>query len=403
MKENGTYENGVHAIIFEGGEAPTSWPESLLLKVRLEVSRDILEMLLSIEEINGITLVSDYEEMLDFAKSHPLYNEKIFIKDTRMLPGNKLDNNAKNFHYGRVLEELIFELGLDKVLVCGGGSTPLVRREELKNVCRKLIFTGEKPLLYANNPQSGDIVAFKPGSAIRDMEPPSSDNALVMGLRYEVGLPFSLIPLSTGILFDLDTPAELFILLEDYQQGNRIKNLIQDLELEQSEAVFEGLKRLQELKKVLSGNYKDVNLIGRISGSMMTHVNENIKCRLRVFSEERGMKAMGRVEEMKVKSLLGYFIEEAGLDGFFNYLEALGKGCIIDSRVIFHHFGAGNLAGDRFYSDLFLPGEIKDDFVREFTLRAKNSKIPILLGGHSLVSGGLYALVEQILKGDNYK
>ncbi|GAI01183.1 unnamed protein product [marine sediment metagenome] len=52
-------------------------------------------------------------------------------------------------------------------------------------------------------------------------------------------------------------------------------------------------------------------------------------------------------------------------------------------------------ANDRFYSDLLKPEKISDPFLREFTYEALNASIPIVLGGHSLVSGGLYALVES--------
>ena len=51
-------------------------------------------------------------------------------------------------------------------------------------------------------------------------------------------------------------------------------------------------------------------------------------------------------------------------------------------------------AADRFYSDLRQPEKISDPWVRRFTEAAIEAPIPVVLGGHSLVSGGLYALVE---------
>ena len=40
------------------------------------------------------------------------------------------------------------------------------------------------------------------------------------------------------------------------------------------------------------------------------------------------------------------------------------------------------------------PEKIADPFVRHFTEAAMQAPIPIVLGGHSLVAGGLYALIE---------
>jgi len=44
---------------------------------------------------------------------------------------------------------------------------------------------------------------------------------------------------------------------------------------------------------------------------------------------------------------------------------------------------------------LLEPTLIHDPWIREFTAAVRDAPIPILLGGHSLVSGGLYALAEN--------
>jgi len=76
-------------------------------------------------------------------------------------------------------------------------------------------------------------------------------------------------------------------------------------------------------------------------------------------------------------------------------LSALGQAAFIDSRVIFAHRGLWPLTADRFYSDLRQPDKIADPFVRHFTEAAMQAPTPIVLGGHSLVAGGLYALIES--------
>ena len=49
---------------------------------------------------------------------------------------------------------------------------------------------------------------------------------------------------------------------------------------------------------------------------------------------------------------------------------------------------------DRFLSDLGNWTAISDPFLRDFTRLATEADIPVLLGGHSLMSGGLMALNE---------
>ncbi|UMZ74949.1 hypothetical protein [Natranaerofaba carboxydovora] len=389
----------VDALVFEGGERPGSWPEELMLKIRLETAKSQVQLLLDIKEINSVTLITDYDELIDFVHKKEEYNKGLFLVNTKISPEGSSSGSLKSsFHYGETLKHIINEKELENVLILGGGSTPFLGKYEISNIAKKLVSAKNKEssLLYSNNPQSGDIVGFTPASSINELEPPDSDNALVMGLRYDVGLNFELMPFSAGILFDIDTPTELFFLLDNPRTGDKIKNIIANLEPYEKEMINEGMERFKKIKEVLAGYYEDVVLIGRISGVTVNNINENIKVRLRVFSEERGMKAMGRVGRKEVSSLLGYFIKDVGIDRFFSYLESLGKAAIIDSRVIFHHFDAGERTSDRFYSDLFMPDKIKNDFVREFTKRAIEAKVPVILGGHSLISGGIYCLVEEL-------
>ena len=53
----------------------------------------------------------------------------------------------------------------------------------------------------------------------------------------------------------------------------------------------------------------------------------------------------------------------------------------------------------RFNSDLLQPEAVNDPHWKTFTEAALESQIPILLGGHSLVSGGLYLLARACWKG----
>jgi len=99
--------------------------------------------------------------------------------------------------------------------------------------------------------------------------------------------------------------------------------------------------------------------------------------------------------ETRSWSLPGAYLKALGIAGFFQSLSAQTDGAIIDSRVLFRHLGLSPSRRDRFLSDLLKPQEITDPAVRSFTETAVDSSIPIVLGGHTLVSGGLYALAES--------
>ena len=87
--------------------------------------------------------------------------------------------------------------------------------------------------------------------------------------------------------------------------------------------------------------------------------------------------------------------------GFFARLAEAADGAILDTRPLLAADGTLPPANDRFASDLFLPEEIADSRWRSFTEAARNAPIPVVLGGHNLVSGGLFLLADQCWKGQD--
>ena len=107
------------------------------------------------------------------------------------------------------------------------------------------------------------------------------------------------------------------------------------------------------------------------------------------------MRASGRLARQEVRSVLGMYVETVGLERFFqDVIPELGQAAFIDDRVLWAHHGVWPSASDRFSSDLFQTEQIVDPWVRRFTEAALACPVPVVLGGHSLVSGGLCVLVE---------
>ena len=102
------------------------------------------------------------------------------------------------------------------------------------------------------------------------------------------------------------------------------------------------------------------------------------------------MAAAGRGHQ--ARSLLGFLLDELGPERFFERLAELGDAVVLDTRVLEAHAGVSPSREDRFQSDLAAPAAIREPFLRSLTEAAIRAPVPVLLGGHSLVSGGLMLL-----------
>jgi len=87
-------------------------------------------------------------------------------------------------------------------------------------------------------------------------------------------------------------------------------------------------------------------------------------------------------------------LDERGPEALGTVVAELGEAVIVDTRVLLaHRLGADESgwpgAEDRFSSDLLLPDGIRDPWLRGLTASARDSPIPVLLGGHTLVGPGV--------------
>jgi len=67
---------------------------------------------------------------------------------------------------------------------------------------------------------------------------------------------------------------------------------------------------------------------------------------------------------------------------------------MLDTRVLFNYMGSWPSRQDRFRSDLLTPAKIETEYLKEITEKAVNFPKPVVLGGHSMISGLLYQLVD---------
>ncbi len=363
-------EEKVSVVIFEGGSAHTALEEDVTA-VRKAVVLDNIEKITGTPEIDEVILCTNYPDLADAARGL----------------GAAVDFSDGPFHFGRRLLQTIQARGLTNVFYMGGPAAPLIRQKDLAWVAARL--REEKNIVVLNNVQSPDMVGFTPASALGGVPLPANDNELGYVLREAAGLRRLLIPNSAWINFDLDTPTDLALLSMQATVGRRTAEALKRFAFD-----LDKLVKLRELFEVIGA---EVALIGRVGPPVWAFLNMNFMCRFRVFSEERGMKALGRQERGEVVSLVGHLIDREGPREFFRYLGSFCQAVVFDSRVLFAHWKKDVSDWDRFQSDLGRYDLVKDPQVREFTQAAVEASVPVILGGHALVSGGLWILAENVL------
>lgn len=286
------------------------------------------------------------------------------------LPGAPFDFLAR-------LRHLVSCHAIEAPIVMGSGSLPLLDGADFAAIVAAL----DEGSLVTNNLFSGDLTAWTPGSAIAAISDVARDNVLPRRLRDQAGLSPKVLPRSTKTLFDIDTPADLAVLA-----------LREGLPFALPPPDGFPLEAYRAVGRVICNPKAELCVAGRVSSSAWQYLETETACRVRLLSEERGLAAAGPGH--RARSALGFLLESVGVERFFEHLAELGDAIVLDTRVIEAHLGLEPSREDRFQSDLLATTAIKDPVLREFTAAAAGCRVPVLLGGHSLVSGGLMALAD---------
>ena len=332
---------------------------------RCAVTRDIIERAQLCDAFDQIMVVSDRAEL-------------------EVDPTVVIEPSSSPFHFGRRLKQVISSHEIEKPFYIGGGSLPLVSSHDLGDIARQLASSGDT--VITNNTFSSDLIAFTPGKAIDAIELPATDNLLAQLLARQAGLSPVSLPRTAAYQFDVDTPTDLLCLKLHPNTGRHTQAYLERLDLDTS--------RLEMAMRLFTDENAQVLVAGRVGSHVWSQLEAKTACRVRMLAEERSMRADERQRRGEVRTILGFYLEQVPMPRFFEALAQLGHAVFIDTRVLFAHMGLHLSASDRFYSDLGQPEKIDNPFAREFTRAAMEAPIPIILGGHSLVCGGLMALTE---------
>ncbi len=293
-------------------------------------------------------------------------------------------------HVGRWLAEAVTRFDIRRLLYLGGGSAPLLDDLTLGQVIDRL--AQSEPLVLANNLFATDWAALAPATAVVQLqERLPKDNMLGWVLSAEGGLPAEALPPSAASRLDIDTPSDLLTLALHPGAKQHLRRALATMPLDTGD--------LERALAVLAAPASHVFIAGRLAPEAWAALNQVTRCWLRVVSEERGMVSSGRLARGEVYSILGETIDYLGLPAFFERLAQQAGAALFDSRVLMAHRGQWPSEADRFASDLGLVEQVEDPWLREFTAQAVQTPIPIVLGGHGLLSGDLYAWCDLLSSG----
>jgi hypothetical protein len=303
-----------------------------------------------------------------------------------------LESTKESFHFGQALVKFIQENDLKRMAYFGAGSAPLTPPELFAEGIDQVLHS-EVPLAVVNNLHSTDWAIFNTVAEIQGIaQRLPSDNQIGWVFQNELGYEVRDLPISARSRADIDTPSDLLMLQDHPNLGANLQNYLSIQEMPNQESVT-------KIRKVMTTPASHLTLIGRTSSHVWQEVERRTQIWTRLFVEERGMIASGRMDRGEVRSLLAEFVTQWGPDTFVDYLGSISDAVLWDTRVWMAHQGGWPSKADRFAADLGRVDEILHGSLKALTEAVNRAPIPILTGGHGVVAGGLLALLESITPG----
>jgi hypothetical protein len=313
------------------------------------------------------------------------------------------------------------------LVIAASGSMPLASVATLRRFVDMAAGPGGHAL--ANNRYSADVAAISRTADLAGLPPLPSDNALPRWLEERAGVMVTDLGHLWRLGFDVDTPLDLMLLR--YAGRGRGGHSPAGVPDGHSPAGVPGVpsallgERLEALTAVLANRRAELLVAGRVSTSTLRFLQTGVACRVRALVEERGLRAASRLAQAAgptpatsatrpPRSILGELLDRDGPESLARHVAVLADAAVIDSRVLMaHRFGAAESAWpapeDRFASDLLDASAIADPWLRALTTSGAagpttaatsttsttDLPAPILLGGHTLVNGGLRLLAQR--------
>ena len=314
------------------------------------------------------------------------------------------------FHWGRWFAAAAREqLGrhgpaVDAIGYAGGSAMSLAADEALDALLSPI--AGE---VVANNRFSADafVVAGDLERAIAVLEGCETDNGAPRRLQ---GAGFAWRDLGdvAWARFDVDTTLDLALLrLASRLAGTRtldgsLRGFLEMARLPGGASL--DVPHLSRIGDVVRDRTAQLVVAGRVPGVTARELETETACRVRLFVEERGMRS-ARGDDDVPRSLLASYMARSSPGELVGELASLGDAVVLDSRVLMAAVaGSADAASwppteDRLASDFGDSVRVGTPWLRELTEAAAGAEVPVLLGGHALVSDGLRLIVAAAWQG----
>lgn len=347
------------ALLFDRGG------RGLVAQARTAASRILAQKLLSCRSVERVVVAT---------RSTP---------DWEDLPVEVIPDPPGQWRLGAQLEGVVKAFRPQRLLYFSSGSGFLLPEEKLSFLTH--CWPSSPPFAVLNNFYSTDfgVLVPPPEGGFSDLV---RDNPL--GLRlWRAGYRCYELPRSAVTQLDIDTPGELQLLALVQDLPQELARVLRDVPTDRAQAILDLMTRVGG----------ELLVVGRVAGQVLRVLEKTSACRVRVLSEERGMASLGLADAAKVRSLLSFVSSNPAQ--LVSALASLADGVVWDTRVWLAAQGLWPLPEDRFACDLLLPEEVKTPLLKELAEACLAAPVPFLLGGHALVSGGLYLAAELAWQG----
>lgn len=284
------------------------------------------------------------------------------------------------------------------IAYAGAGAVPLLADEGLARLIQPA--AGE---VVANNRFSADAlsVAGDLPAALAALRGAPTDNAAVRCLA-DAGFSVTDLSGEPYAAFDVDTPQDLALLHAALplpgtrRPGRPLVEFLEAARLPDGRPL--AIPRIEEVQAVMRDRAGELLVAGRVPSRTWQHLETETACRVRLFAEERGMRsAPGGAP----RSLFGEWTKRHGPADLMGELTRLADAVVLDTRVLMAALSGSSDAAawppaeERYASDFLDAAAISTPWLHELTAAAAASAVPVILGGHALVSDGLRILVDS--------
>lgn len=355
-------------LLLMAGCTGNSEPERVLQNSHVAAAEDLLGKASRIDIIDTTILVTNCSHLAERWNKRKIQIE--------------LTAREEVFDFGTKFCEIIRKYSLEDLLYFGAGSGILMETGDLVAMANWV--KNNRRGILANNFYSVDFLGVTPATALLDVELSPRDNSLGWRAR-EAGLAPHELPRSPKSQFDIDSPGDLRSLHVSGRVTGKLSAYLETVDL--------GTEPLDRLLPIFTATDSRLVLAGRVGASTWSYLEREAACHISVFSEGRGLAASDNSGQQSNRLLRGVANQE-GPKGLIDKLARAGDGVVLDSRLLLPTRQNWPSAADRYWSDLGHVDPVEDQFLEQLTRSARSASVPVVLGGHSMVSGGLLLLAD---------